>query len=122
MRKDNVVVMNIQIFGTKKCKNTAKALRFFKERRIQVHMIDLSEKNISKGELRNITKTVNLGDLIDKESREYEKRNLHYLQHDVEKELLEHPLLFKMPIVRLGASASVGYMPEIWKEWIKNQK
>ena len=87
-----------------------------------MHLVDLSEKGISKGELRNITKTVDPGDLIDSEGREYEKRNLHYLQHDVEKELLEHPLLLKTPVVRSGASASVGYVPEVWKEWIENQK
>ena len=43
----------IQIFGTKKCNDTKKAERFFKERNIKIQFIDMKEKGMSKGELNN---------------------------------------------------------------------
>ena len=112
--------MNIQIFGTKKCKDTQKAERFFKERRIQFHFRDLTIKGIAKGELENIKRVIPLEDLIDKEGKQFKKRNLEYMVYDIEEELLTDPLLLKTPIVRNGKLATVGYKPEIWKEWIKN--
>lgn len=114
--------MNIQIFGTKKCRETAKALRFFKERSIKVHNVDLAEKGMSRGELSSVARSVPYEDLIDKEGKEYMRMNLHYIKHVVEKVLLENPLLIKTPIVRNGSSATSGYAPEIWKEWIAAEK
>ncbi|MHB1686925.1 MAG: arsenate reductase family protein [Ignavibacteriaceae bacterium] len=111
--------MNIQIFGTKKCSDTRKAERYFNERRIQFHFRDLSEKGISKGELENILHSVSLDDLIDKEGSQFRKRNFKFLVYDIETELLNDPLLFKTPIVRNGKITTVGYQPEIWKEWVK---
>jgi arsenate reductase-like glutaredoxin family protein len=111
--------MNIQIFGTKKSNDTRKAERFFKERNIQVHFRDLNEKGISKGELENISRSIPIDGLIDKEGKQYQKRNLSFMVFDIEEELLNDALLFKMPIVRNGKSATVGYQPEIWKEWLK---
>ena len=46
--------MNIQIFGTKKCNDTKKAERFFKERGIKYQFIDIREKGMSKGELTSV--------------------------------------------------------------------
>ena len=57
--------MNIQIFGVVKCKDTQKTIRFFKERGIELHFVDLKQKAITKGELRNISNSVKLEDLID---------------------------------------------------------
>ena len=47
--------MNIQIFGTKKCNDTKKAERFFKERGIKYQFIDMKEKGMSKGEFNSVT-------------------------------------------------------------------
>lgn len=110
--------MNIQIFGTKKCNNTKKAQRFFKERGIPFHFVDLNEKAMSKGELKNIIRSISPDDLIDKEGKEYQKMNLTYIQHNIEEKLLENSLLFKTPVVRNGNNATVGYKPNEWKEWI----
>jgi len=110
--------LNIQIFGTKKCKDTQKAERFFKERNIQYHFRDLSEKGIAKGELNNISSVIPIDGLIDKEGRQYEKRNLKFMVFDVEEELLNDPLLFKTPIVRNGRLVTVGYQQDIWKNWL----
>lgn len=110
--------MNIQIFGTKKCQETRKAERYFKERAIKFQFINLAEKAMSKGELNSVKAAVGgLEELVDREGKQYQKRNLKYLVHDLEEELLNDPLLLKTPIVRNGAKATVGYRPEVWKEW-----
>jgi arsenate reductase len=110
--------MNIQIFGTKKCQDTRKAERYFKERKIPVQFVDLTVRGLSKGELDKVRAAAGgLENLIDKNGKEYAKRNLKYLVHNVEAELLEHPLLFKTPIVRNGPKATVGYCPEVWSNW-----
>lgn len=110
--------LNIQIFGTKKCKETQKAERFFKERNISFQFRDLAEKGISKGELNNISFVIPVDELIDKEGRQFEKRNLKFMVFNIEEELLSDPLLFKTPIVRNGRLVTVGYKPEVWKGWI----
>ena len=112
----------IQIFGTKKCRNTQKAQRCFKERNLKVHFVDLNEKGISMGEIRNISRSVPLDDLIDKDGHEYEKRNLKYISHNIEEKIMEFPLVLKTPVVRLGGKACVGFNPEIWKEFVSLEK
>ncbi len=113
--------MNIQISGTKKSSDTKKAERFFKERNIKFHFRDLAEKGISKGELDNIKRVFDIDELIDKTGKQFKKRNLAYMVFEAEEELLEDPLLFKTPIVRNGGKVTIGYEPEIWKEWINNE-
>ena len=109
--------MNIQLFGTKKCPDTRKAERYFKERRIPVQYVDLTIRGLSKGELDKLKAVIGLDKLIDKTGKEYEKRNLKYLVHNPEDILLQYPLLLKTPIVRNGAKATVGYCPDIWQTW-----
>ena len=109
--------MNIQIFGTPRCQDTRKAQRFFKERGIPFQYIDLTAKGLSKGELNSVKSTVGIENLIDKEGKEYARKNLKYLTHNVEEELLNNPLLLKTPIVRNGSKATAGYKPDVWKEW-----
>jgi arsenate reductase-like glutaredoxin family protein len=110
---------NIQLIGTKKCRDTQKAERFFKERKIPFQFRDLAEKGISKGELENITRVIPLEELIDKDGKEFEKKNMKFLVYKLEEALLDDPLLFRTPIVRNGRLCSLGYKPEIWLEWIK---
>lgn len=109
--------MNVQIFGTKKCQDTRKAERYFKERAIPYHFVDLTVRGLSKGELDKVKATVGIENLIDKSGKEYAKRNLKYIGHDVMEMLLSYPLLLRTPIVRNGAKATVGYCPDIWKLW-----
>ncbi len=110
--------MNIQIFGTKKCNDTKKAQRFFKERNIKFHFRDLTEKGLSPGELQNIRGAIKIDDLIDTESKQYQKRGMQFMVFNVEEELLEDPLLLKTPIVRNGKEVTIGFEPEVWKEWV----
>lgn len=110
--------MNVQIFGTRKCQDTRKAERYFKERGIAFQYIDLNVRGLSKGELEKVAAAVGGVDrLMDKEGKEYAKRNLKYLVHDAAAELLAHPLLLRTPVVRSGAKATLGYCPEIWAGW-----
>lgn len=113
--------MNIQVIGTKKCKDSQKAERFFKERGIKFQYRDLNEKGISKGELENIKRVFDIEELIDKEGKQFKKRNMEYMVYDTEKELLEDPLLFKTPIVRNGKEVTLGHQPEVWREWIEKE-
>ncbi len=107
--------------GTKKCKETQKAERFFKERRIPFHFRDLAEKGIAKGELDNIKRTITIDELFDDTGKQFKKRKLEFMVYDKEEELLIDPLLFRTPIVRHGNLATVDYKPDVWKEWIQNE-
>lgn len=111
--------MNIQIFGTKKCFDTQKAERYFKERKIKYQYIDLLKYGMSKGELESVKNAVGLSNLIDSEAKEYKTLNLPYITSSSMREelLMNHPKLYKTPIVRNGRQATVGYKPEVWKDW-----
>ena len=112
---------NIQLIGTKKCRDTQKAERFFKERKIPFQFRDLAEKGISKGELDNITRVIPLEELIDKEGKQFEKKNMKFMVYNLEDVLLEDPLLFRTPIVRNGRLVTLGYKPDVWAEWVKEK-
>ena len=113
--------MNIQIYGTAKSFDTKKAQRFFKERGVKFQFVDLAKFGMSKGELRSVRTALKctIEDLIDPNSKSQELTLIKYLASEEAKEekLLENQSLFKMPIVRNGKQATVGYCPEIWKTW-----
>jgi arsenate reductase (glutaredoxin) len=109
--------MNIQIFGKLKCQDTKKAQRYFKERRIPFQFVDITRKGLSKGELTSIKAAVGIDNLIDREGKTYAEKNLKYLIHDIEEELLKDSMLLRTPIVRNGREATTGYQPDLWKEW-----
>lgn len=90
---------------------------FFKERGIPFQYVDLAVKGLSKGEFNSVRTAIGIDNLIDIKGKHYAKRNLKYLTHNVEEELLGDPLLFVTPIVRNGSKATVGYAPDIWKTW-----
>lgn len=115
--------MNIQIFGSKKSFDTKKAERFFKERRIKYQLIDMKEKGISKGELSAVRIALGINEIIDTKAKNYSKSSLQNIRSVEVKEeiLLKEQSLIKLPIVRNGKSATVGYKPEVWEEWISNQ-
>lgn len=93
--------MNIIIYGTKKCAETRKAERFFRERRISAQFRDVSEKPLTEGELRNMAAGRPAGDLVDDDSKAFEKRGLAYMDFDAVDELLADPLLLKTPVIRI---------------------
>ncbi len=109
--------MNIQIFGKSKCFDTKKAERYFKERKIKYQMIDLPRYGMSPRELESVKNCVGLENLIDEKSPDADL--IKYLAFDADKlqKLLEEPSIIKTPIVRNGKKATVGYCPEVWKDW-----
>lgn len=110
--------LNIQVFGLKKCQDTRKAERFFKERSVPYSFVDLTVRGLSKGELDKVRQAVGLENVIDREGKEYARCNLKYIEHDVEEVLLSNPLLLRTPLVRCGPRATVGYRPEVWQDWL----
>ena len=112
--------MNIQIFGTKKSADTRKAERFFKERGIKYQYIDLKEKGLSKGEFASVKQAVGgIDKLIDENSKDKNTLLLikYIAEEDKEEKILENQQVLVQPIVRNGKKATVGYQPDVWKNW-----
>lgn len=112
--------MNIQIFGKPKCFDTKKAERYFKERNIKYQLIDLTQKGMSKGEFNSVKQAVGgYENLIDPDGKDKQLLALVKYLRDEEKEekILENPKLIKTPVVRNGRKATVGYQPDVWKNW-----
>ena len=112
--------MNIQIFGTKKCFDTKKAQRYFKERGVKFQFIDLNEKGLSKGEWNSVKQAVGgMEQLLDENCKDQDAFLLikYLADSDKEAKILENQQVLKTPIVRNGKEATVGYMPDIWKYW-----
>ncbi len=111
----------VQIFGKKKCADTRKAERWFKERGIRVQSIELTEKGLSPGELKSVAARVGgMELLLDREGKRYVDKGLKYSAPTgprIEALLLEDPLLLKTPIVRRGSEATLGFCPETWEGW-----
>lgn len=112
--------MNIQIFGTSKCFDTKKAQRYFKERGVKFQMIDLKEKEMSRGEFDNVARALGGWEkLVNPKAKDKQTLALLDALVDWQKEdkLFENQQLFLTPIVRNGRQATVGYQPDVWKSW-----
>ena len=120
-----MVATNIQIFGFNDCQDTRKAQRFFAERRIQVHYVDLSQRPASKGELRRFADRFGAAALIDNEGARYKAMGLR-VALDSPVRLLERaltePRLLRTPLVRSGGKVTVGLAPADWQTWIDAAK
>ena len=114
--------MNIQIFGKNKCFDTKKAERWFKERRIRFQSIDLPRYGMSRREFESVRASVGLDAMIDEKAAGSEL--LRYLAYDGDKaeKLMEDPSLIRTPVVRNGKKATVGYCPDVWKQWESEDK
>ena len=115
--------MDVQIFGTRKCKETQKAQRFFKERRVKVHMVDLDQRPASPGELRRFVQKFGAEALLDREGARFKNRGLHvsYLPESRIVPLLEEDsLLLRTPLVRAGNRLAIGHDPAAWAEMVSS--
>ena len=112
-------MITVQIFGTNKCRETRAAQRFFKERRIAFHYVDLDEKELSAGEFESVKRAVGIENMIDREGKEFQKQQLQYQVFDIEAALKRNQKLLKTPIVREGRKATAGYQPEAWQLWLQ---
>lgn len=112
--------MNIQIFGTKKCNDTKKAERYFKERGIKYQFIDMKEKGMSKGEFQAVAQANGGRDaMINPNCKDKDLLALiqYIAEEDKLEKILENPVVIKTPVVRNGKQSTIGYQPEIWKKW-----
>ena len=112
--------MNIQIFGTKKSNDSKKAERYFKERGIRFQGIDMNEKGLSKGEFTSVMSAVGgLDAMLDEKAKDQDTLALirHLAVEQKLSKVLENQQVLKLPIVRNGKQATVGYQPDVWKTW-----
>ena len=112
--------MNIQIFGTKKCNDTKKAERYFKERGIKYQFIDMKEKGMSKGEFTAVAQANGgIENMLDPNAKDKDALVLikYIAEEDKVAKILEKQQVLKTPIVRNGKQSTIGYQPEVWKKW-----
>jgi arsenate reductase-like glutaredoxin family protein len=112
--------MEVQIFGIRKSAETRKALRFFAERRVRTHFVDLQERAASPGELRRFAQKFGAEALVDRGSRRFADLGLAAARLTGERwldKLAEEPLLLRMPLVRHQHQLTVGDAEPVWREW-----
>ena len=112
--------MEVQIFGIKKSADTRKALRFFAERRVKTHFVDLQERAASPGELKRFAQRFGVAALVDRESRRFGELGLGAAQLSEERwleKLVAEPLLLRMPLTRHGSQLTVGDAVDTWRGW-----
>ena len=113
--------MDVQIFGVKKNADTRKALRFFAERRMKTHFVDLMERAASRGELMRFAQKFGVAALIDESAKRYSELGLRTARYGDERWLailVDEPLILKMPLVRHGNALTIGAAETTWKSWL----
>ncbi|OLE14733.1 MAG: hypothetical protein AUG20_03990 [Gemmatimonas sp. 13_1_20CM_3_60_15] len=116
--------MEVQIFGVKKNADTRKALRFFSERRIKTHFVDLMERPASLGELRRFAQKFGVNALVDRDSRRFDELGLRYAQLSDDRwleKLSEEPLLLRLPLVRKGNQVLIGADENVMRSWMESR-
>lgn len=117
--------MEVQVFGIRKSAETRKALRFFSERRIRTHFVDLAEREIAEGELQRFVQRFGVEALVNRDARRFDELGMRHAQLTSSRwleKLMAEPTLLKLPLVRrLGQppALSVGMAEDTWKSWIK---
>jgi len=113
--------MDVQVFGTKKSADTRKALRFFAERGVRTHFVDLAERAASRGELMRFAQKFGVQALVDEDSKRFADLGLRSARYGDERWLailMDEPLLLKMPLVRQGNALTIGAAEDTWKSWL----
>jgi arsenate reductase (glutaredoxin) len=113
--------LQVQIFGFESDQATRAAIRFFKERRITIHLVDLRRKPIAPGELRRFVERLGAPALADREGKAWRQAGLGYLtmtDTELAERLLADSRLLRLPLVRFGNAVSAGRAEGTWKEWL----
>jgi arsenate reductase len=113
--------MEVQIFGTKRSADTRKALRFFAERRVRVHFVDLAERAASLGELKRFAQKFGVSALVDREGKRFAELGLGAAQYSDDRwldRLALEPALLRTPMVRWQQRLTIGLDESAWKDWI----
>lgn len=117
--------MEVQIFGLKKSADTRKALRFFAERRIKTHFVDLVQRAASPGELRRFAERFGAEALLDRDGKRFAELGLRQAMYSPDRwmqKLADEPLLLRVPLVRYGTRLTIGTAEEEWSRWIAASK
>ena len=108
----------VQIFGRDDSQETRAALRFFRERRVDVHLVDLRRKPMAPGELRRFTERLGAEAVADREGKAWRDAGLGYLRMDEAElagRLLADQRLLRLPLVRAGNRFAAGRDEAAWK-------
>ena len=114
-------VVSVQMFGLVDSRPTQAALRFFKERRVNVTFVDLRRKPIALGELRRFVERLGAAALLDTEGRRYKELGLGYMRmgdDEIVAKLLADGGLMRLPLVRFGNAFTAGPADATWKTWL----
>lgn len=112
---------SVQIFGRRDSRDTQKAQRFFRERRIPVSYVDLATRPMARAELQRFSERFGPRDLVDQHSRAYADAGLGYLsltEAELFDRLLADQRLIRLPLVRAGQQLSVGLSESAWRSWL----
>jgi arsenate reductase (glutaredoxin) len=118
------IKLEVQIFGVKKNADTRKVLRFFSERRIKTHFVDLMERPAALGELRRFAQKFGVGALVDRDSKRFDELGLRYAQLSDERwleKLSDEPLLLRLPLVRNGHQVLIGADEKVMRSWTESR-
>ena len=113
--------MEVQVFGTHKSQDTRRALRFFSERRVKVHFVDLRERAASRGELTRFVQRFGVTALIDMTSARFRELGFASGRYSDDRwlELLcGEPLLLRQPLTRFGGKLTIGAAEDEWRAWV----
>jgi arsenate reductase-like glutaredoxin family protein len=113
--------VEVQVFGVRKNADTRAALRFFAERRVKVHFVDLLERAASRGELSRFAQKFGGMALLDRESKRFAELGLSAAMYSPERwveKLVDEPLLLRMPLVRKQNLLTIGPAEPTWREWV----
>ena len=111
----------IQVFGRDDSPDTRAALRFFRERRIVVHYVDLKKRPIAAGELRRFVERLGARTLLDEASRSYRDAGLGDLSMrdaEIAERLTIDSRLLRLPLVRHGNDVTDGPADATWIAWL----
>ena len=117
--------LSVQIFGHERDQATRAAIRFFKERRFQIHQVDLTRKPIARGELRRFVDRLGAQALLDEASKAYRDGGLGYMRLDdaeIVERLLTTPALLRLPLVRVGNGVAAGRDEPAWKALVTDPR
>jgi len=114
--------LSVQVFGHERDQGTRAAVRFFKERRVEIHQVDLTRKPIARAELRRFVDRLGARAILDETSKAYRDGGLGYMRLDdaeITERLLATPGLLRLPLVRFGNEVAAGRDETAWKRWFK---
>jgi arsenate reductase-like glutaredoxin family protein len=114
--------VEVQVFGVKKDADTRKALRFFAERRVKTHFVDMLERAASIGELKRFAQKFGVSALVNRESKRFQELGYAHAQYSDERwleKLADEPLLLRMPLTRQANRLTIGLAESEWKAWLQ---